>query len=239
MEINILYENSDFLVINKPSGIMVHGDGRTKEKTVVDWFISRYPESKGIGEPARDNKGNPIERSGVIHRLDKETSGALILVKTKEGFESIKSQFKNHQVKKEYHAFLIGELKEDKGVINRPIGRSSSDFRKWSAQRGARGELREAITEYEVIFKKSGVSFVKVFPKTGRTHQIRVHFKAINYPLVADNLYGPSKQNELGFQRTALHAYSIGFNNLDGHGVVVSAPYPEDFIVALDKLQSK
>lgn len=239
MEIKVLYEDSNILVINKPSGIMVHGDGRTKEKTVVDWFISKYPESEGVGEPAKDQKGNYINRSGVVHRLDKETSGALILVKTQEAFENIKSQFQTNSIEKEYHAFVYGSVKLDSGTINRPIGRSSSDFRKWSAQRGARGELREAITDYKVIIRSNKYSFVYAFPKTGRTHQIRVHFKAINYPLVCDGLYAPKVENQLGFKRLALHAYSVSFMDKRGEKMKVIAPYPQDFEMALERLQSK
>jgi len=239
MDIKVLYEDSNILVIDKPSGIMVHGDGRTKEKTIVDWFISNYPKSRGVGELANDQKGNPIDRSGVVHRLDKETSGALILTKTEEAFENIKSQFQTNSIEKEYHAFVYGPVKLDSGTINRPIGRSSQNFRKWSAQRGARGELREAITDYKVIVRSNKYSFVYAFPKTGRTHQIRVHFKAINYPLVCDGLYAPKVPNNLGFKRLALHAYSISFMDKRGEKIRVVAPYPEDFERALEKLQSK
>lgn len=239
MDIEIVYEDRDILAINKPSGLVVHSDGRTKEKTLVDWFVYKYPESKGVGESLIGKDGKEIDRSGVVHRLDRETSGILLLAKTQTGFDNLKSQFQTRNIEKEYHTFVYGRVKLDKGIINRPIGRSGKDFRKKTAQRGSRGQTREAITEYETILRSNNYSFLYVFPKTGRTHQIRVHFKAINYPLVADKLYAGKQENALGFERLALHAYSITFADLRGEKMSAVAPYPEDFELALEKLQSE
>ena len=238
MNPTILYEDNDILAINKPAGLVVHSDGKTNEPNLVDWLLSKYPDIKNVGEPGRNAKGEQVLRSGIVHRLDRDTSGVMLVAKTQEAFESLKSQFQNHEIQKTYHAFLLGELKTDKGTIDRPIGRSSRDFRMWSAQRGARGELREAITDYKVLNRSNGYTFVEVSPKTGRTHQIRVHFKAINYPLVGDPLYAPTKENELGFGRTALHSYQAVFCGVDGENHTVVAPYPEDFSSALALLQS-
>ncbi|MDE1988808.1 MAG: RNA pseudouridine synthase, partial [Patescibacteria group bacterium] len=135
--------------------------------------------------------------------------------------------------------FVYGEMKDDEGIIDRPIGRSKKDFRQWSAQRGARGMMREAITHYKVMARNRGFSFVEAIPKTGRTHQIRVHFKAINHPIVSDSLYAPKKEKALGFERLALHAYSIEFNSLDEKKIKVEAPYPEDFKKALKLMNVK
>ncbi|MFZ2621504.1 MAG: RluA family pseudouridine synthase [Minisyncoccia bacterium] len=238
MEPTILYEDKEVLVINKPSGLVVHSDGKTEEKTLVDWILSKYPEIKDVGEPGSTATGETIPRSGIVHRLDRDTSGVMVVAKTKESFKNLKEQFKNHEIKKNYQAFVFGEMKTEKGKIDRPIGRSSKDFRMWSAQRGARGEMREAVTYYKVITKKLGYSFVEVSPKTGRTHQIRVHFKAINYPLVGDSLYAPDRVNTLGFKRSALHSHDITFTDLGGLSHTVTAPYPEDFSRAVALLQS-
>lgn len=238
MEPTILYEDKDVLAVNKPAGLVVHSDGKTNEPNLVDWILSKYPEIKNVGEPGRNAKGEEVLRSGIVHRLDRDTSGVMLIAKTQESFENLKSQFQNHKIQKIYQAFLIGELKNDNGTIDRPIGRSSRDFRMWSAQRGARGELREAVTDYKVINKKDGYTFVEVSPKTGRTHQIRVHFKAINYPLVGDPLYAPTVENKLGFTRTALHSYEVTFNGLDGQSHTVVASYPTDFAHAVALLQS-
>lgn len=238
MEPTILYEDSDVLAINKPAGLVVHSDGKTDEPNLVDWLLLKYPEMKNVGEPGRNAKGEEVLRSGIVHRLDRDTSGVMLVAKNQESFMNLKSQFQNHEVKKTYQAFLIGELKTDERVIDRPIGRSSKDFRMWSAQRGARGELREAVTEYKVLNRKDGYTLVEVSPKTGRTHQIRVHFKAISYPLVGDPLYAPTTDNKLGFERTALHSYRVTFRGLDGEARTVTAPYPEDFSSAVALLQS-
>lgn len=238
MEPEILYEDKEVLVINKPAGLMVHGDGKTKESTLVDWVLKKYPKIRDVGEPKKGQNGQYILRSGIVHRLDRETSGVMLVAKTQKSFENLKKQFQDHKIKKTYHTFVYGDIKNKKGVIDRPIGRSNKDFRMWSAQRGARGELREAITEYNVINGCKDYSFVEVFPKTGRTHQIRVHFKAINYPLVADSLYAPKRDNALGFKRLALHSYEVSFLGLDGKKRTVNAPYPEDFTRAVKVLQS-
>lgn len=239
MEPTILYENENILAINKPAGLVVHSDGKTKENNLVDWLISKFPEIKNVGEPGRDFSGKEILRSGIVHRLDRETSGVMLVVKNQKSFEFIKKQFQEHKIEKTYHAILNGEMKNDKGRIDRPIGRSSSDFRKWSAQRGARGELREAITDYKVLYKNKGYSLVEVFPKTGRTHQIRVHFKAINHPLVSDSLYASTRENDLGLKRLALHSYKVVFTNLDGEKIEVLCPYPADFAEAVAVLQTE
>lgn len=255
MSIEILYEDNDVLAVNKPAGLVVHGDGKTEEPTLVDWILEKYPETKDVGEPGRNSKGEIIFRPGIVHRLDRETSGVLLIAKTQESFEFLKKQFQNHEVKKVYHAFVYGEMNPiradgrkrpisngtgtDWHTIDRPIGRSTKDFRMWSAQRGARGEMREAVTDYKVLFKSDGYSFVEVYPKTGRTHQIRVHFKAINYPLVCDSLYAPNHQNTLGFERLALHSYQVTFTGLDGLSHTITAPYPDDFKSAIKLLQNQ
>ncbi len=238
MELTILYEDTDCVVVSKPAGLVVHSDGKTNEPTLVDWVLSTYPKTKNVGEPWVDAKGEIIYRPGIVHRLDRETSGAMLVAKTQKGFEHLKKQFQEHEIKKTYHTFVYGEMKTDTGIIDRPIGRSTQNFRMWSAQRGARGEMREAITEYTVSFRGHGYSFVYVFPKTGRTHQIRVHFKAVSYPLVADSLYAPGRTNTLGFHRLALHSYEVTFTNTKGKRVTVQAPYPKDFTTALTILQT-
>lgn len=236
MNIEVLYEDDNIVAINKPAGLVVHSDGKTKEPTLTDWILEKYPDTKDVGEPIVTSNGQTIYRPGIVHRLDRETSGVMLIAKTQEGFEVLKKQFQNHDITKEYKAFVFGEMKNDTGIIDRPIGRSSQDFRRWSAQRGARGQMREAITEYKVIDRKDGYSFVSAFPKTGRTHQIRVHFKAINHPLIADGLYTPNRENALGFVRLALHSYSVTFTDLEGEKHQVFAKYPEDFEKAISIL---
>jgi 23S rRNA pseudouridine1911/1915/1917 synthase len=228
-KIKILYEDEDILAIDKPSGILVHPDGRkdpsTKlraSKTIFDLFLKKYPKLE------------------IVHRLDKETSGVLLLAKNQKAHEFLKSQFVNREVKKTYNAIVSGWVKNDHGIINKPIGRSPSDFRRRLAGRGARGELREAITEYKVLKKFTSprpspyqgegekFTFLEVKPKTGRTHQIRVHMKFLNYPIMCDSLYNPKGFCPTKLGRLALHAKSIEFKNLKGETIKVESPLPKD-----------
>ncbi len=238
MEPAILYEDKDIVAINKPSGLVVHSDGKTDEPNLVEWLLRKYPEMKDVGEPGKDSHGKEILRSGIVHRLDRGTSGVMLAARTQKAFEHLKKQFQAHEIIKKYEAFIFGEMKLDGGTIDRPIGRSPSDFRRWSAQRGARGEMREAVTEYEVVLRGGGYSLIQAMPKTGRTHQIRVHLKAIDHPLVGDSLYAPGKANTLGFARQALHSSEVTFKDIKGEPHTVTAPEPEDFISAKAVLQT-
>lgn len=233
----IIYEDDDYIIFNKPSGVVVHSDGRMKEKTLVDWLIKNRPKIKDVGEPLTLSSGEKILRPGIVHRLDKETSGALVVAKNEKAFADLKQKFQNREVEKKYHAFVCGHLKEDTGTISRPIGRSKNDFRKWSAQRGARGEMREAITNYRVLVRGDEADFIEAEPKTGRTHQIRVHFKAIHHPIVADSLYAPKQPRLFGFERLALHSVSISFVGIDGKKIFAVASYPADFEKAVNLIR--
>jgi len=242
MEIPILFENEEVMVINKPAGLIVHSDGKTKKETLTDWILKERPEIAGIGEPMKTAEGE-IDRPGIVHRLDEDTTGALIIAKTAESFENLKAQFQDRSTEKEYHAFVWGHFKEHAGIVDAPIGRSSGDFRRWQAGRGTRGELRDAVTKWQAIQQfvdenEQQFSFMYLFPKTGRTHQLRVHMKYLQRPIVADSLYGASKPVALGFERLALHARKISFFSLAGEQITVEAPYPQDFEQALAKYVS-
>jgi len=232
----IIHENQNYLVINKPAGLMVHSDGRSTEKTLCDFLLEQYPEIAGVGEPITLTDGGIIVRPGIVHRLDKDTSGVMLVARTKIGFDYLKEQFQNRTVTKKYNAFLYGNIKEDLGVIDSPIGRSRADFRQWTAGKSARGEMRDAVTEFRVLARSTdkSVTLVEASPKTGRTHQIRVHFKSIYHPVVADALYAPGREKILGFERLALHARSVSFSDLSGALVNYEADYPADFAHALE-----
>ncbi len=238
MKPTIIFEDDDVLVINKPSGLVVHGDGRTKEATLADWVLETYPAMRDVGETGRAQDGEVILRPGIVHRLDRETSGVMILAKTQAAFEFLKVQFKERTAEKTYRAFVYGQPKEDEGEIDRPIGKSASDFRKYSAQRGARGVLRKAHTLWKVLvrFEEDGekYTYMELSPKTGRTHQLRVHLKAINLPIVCDELYAPKHECALGFARTALHAHTLTLTLPSGKLTTFEAPLPDDFMHAID-----
>ena len=243
MDIQILFENDDVVVVNKPDGLMVHGDGRNKEASVADWFLEHYPASKGVGETQLSQQGEALERSGIVHRLDKETSGVMILAKTQEAFEHLKEQFHERQAHKEYRAFVYGPVRERWGTIEKKIGRSAKDFRLRSAQHGARGNLRDAVTEWECIgsgrYNDEHFSYLKLKPKTGRTHQLRVHLQAIGRPIVGDVQYARSemeRSNNLDFQRMALHAHMLEIQLPDGEEGRFIAPLPQVFEDAAEKI---
>lgn len=232
------------MVINKPAGLMVHPDGRAEGPFLTDWIIEHYPSTKNVGEGMRGQKGEELDRSGIVHRLDRETSGAMIIAKNQDAHSFLKKQFQDRLVHKKYLVFVWGEVKEEFGTINRPIGRSGRDFRKYSAQRGARGEMKDAETYWTKISNVEtmidGVNqkftLLEAEPRTGRTHQIRVHFNAVNHPVVSDLLYAPKKPLVLGFDRIALHSVYIKFFTIQGNEVEVKAPLPDDFKNAIKSL---
>jgi len=254
MKIKILFEDKNVLVIDKPSGVMVHSDGKAKVKTIVDWILLNYPGLKNIGEPfiieREGGKKEKIPRPGIVHRLDKETSGVLLIAKNQKTFLFLKEQFQTHKIKKVYRAFVYGYVSDPKaslatgkrGVINVPIGRSQKDIRAYTAGRGAREPLKEAITEYIILNKFTDIknedkkkevehqyTYIEAYPKTGRTHQIRVHMRYINHPVVSDPIYRGAKDMSLGMNRLALHALLLTFALPSGELKTVEAPPPADF----------
>ncbi len=237
MEFPILYEDDQIVAIYKPSGVMTHPDGRADAsiQTVSDWFAAQYPASADVGETQRLPDGTELKRPGIVHRLDRETSGVLVLAKTPEAHTFLKEAFQNREVHKTYLAFTYGVPKERRGAIEFSIGRSRKDFRLRSAQPKAKGTLREALTRYEVISDIGTHSLIKAMPETGRTHQIRVHLKAIHHPVVCDPLYAPKHPCDLGFNRLGLHAYSLDLPLQSGERITVTAPIPDDLKAALVK----
>ncbi len=240
----IIYEDEGIVVINKPYGLLVHEDWTSGTTgTVVEWFLDRVPDARGVGEVSVKPDGTPLERSGVVHRLDRETSGVMVLAKTKETHELLKAQFHDRTVKKEYRAFVYGRLHDKWGTINRPIGRNPRDFKKRSAEHGAKGTLREAVTHFERIgvgeYEDEAFSYVKLLPKTGRTHQLRVHLRAISRPIVGDVLYGEpyiNTSHNLGLTRLALHAHVLEIDVPGGARERFIAPVPEEFERAAERI---
>lgn len=234
MEFPIIYEDDDIVVINKPIGLRAHPDGHNVEETVSDWFAERYPHALDVGEPGLLPNGGTVARPGIVHRLDRDTSGAMVLAKTQEAHAFLKNAFQEREVHKTYLAFVYGTFKEEKkGVIEFAIGRSRKDFRLRSAQPKAKGRMREALTKWEVIGENATHTLLKAEPLTGRTHQIRVHLKAIHHPIVCDALYAPKQKCDLGFKRLGLHAHTLELPLLAGGTKVFTASVPDDLKAAL------
>lgn len=242
MDIPIIYEDEDIVVINKPAGLIVHFDGRNEESSVVDWILEKYPELVGVGEDWKSPHDEIVPRPGIVHRLDRTTSGVMIIVKSQDVHAFIKQQFQSRTIDKQYVALVYGHPKEDSGIIDMEIGRTKKKPRKWTAQPGKGGTLRSAVTEWEVLDRVvdadtgEPIAYIKASPKTGRTHQIRVHLKAIHHPIVCDHIYAPKRPCLFGFERPVLHAMSIALNLPSGARKIFKAPLPEDFVNALSKL---
>ena len=232
LNIPIIYEDNDILVLNKAPGILVHG-----ENSIVDWLVKKYPNIKSVGE-------DPT-RPGIVHRLDKDTSGILLIAKNQKTFEYLKEQFQQRKIKKKYIALVYGKLKTESGLIDLAIGKSKKDFRKKTTQK-AIGKIREAVTEYKVLKRFNNFTLVEAYPKTGRTHQIRVHLKAIGHPVVCDKLYGRKKEVcPLDLSRHFLHASSLEFNlpasltqgGPSGARIKLEADLPRDLQATLTELE--
>ena len=225
MPLNILHEDEVLLVLNKPAGLVVHPAAGHEEHTLVNALLHHCEgELSGIGG---------VARPGIVHRLDKDTSGCLVVAKNDEAHLALSSQFASRKVKKIYHAIVCGEMPRDKGEINAAIARHPS-HRKRMAVSDDSG--REARTGYQVLERMKATTLVEVALHTGRTHQIRVHFQFLGFPLAGDLTYG-QRQNRrleelLGFAapRVMLHAFQLGFiHPRTGERVHFEAPPPSDF----------
>ena len=242
MEPTIIFEDSDFLVIEKPAGFIVNkADTSVGQKTIQEWADKylKLSENSPI-----DTNGDFFKRSGIVHRLDKETSGLLLLAKSKGAFEELQRQFKQGEVEKEYIALAHGTVKPEEGEINVPIGRLP-----WNRMRfGIIPQGRESRTLYKVLSnhklkqqsRVDAFSLVEVYPKSGRTHQIRVHFQYIGNPLFADALYAGRKtikRDRKILSRHFLHAGKILFNHpTSGIRLKFESPLPQDLKDLISKL---
>lgn len=224
--LEIVYEDEDVLVINKPKGLVVHPAAGHWDDTLVNALMyHRGDRLSGI---------NGELRPGIVHRIDKDTSGLLIVAKNDLAHTVLASQLKGHTLARTYEAIVVGNLKEDTGTIDAPIGRHPTDRKKMtvSARNG-----REAVTHYEVIARYKGYTHVRCKLETGRTHQIRVHLAYLGHPILGDTVYG-RKKPELGQDTQCLHAGALCFQHpRTGQPVLVVAPRPAYFEAALAKLQ--
>ena len=232
----IIFDSKDLLVLDKPAGLIVHSDGRTKETSVAAWLLARYPELTEVGEPWVSPQGERVLTAGIVHRLDRTTSGVILVAKSNEMYAYLKRQFKERKVEKTYLAYVYGHTLANEGAIVAEIARSSEPPKQWYAKPTTKNDRRAAITEWTLIKKfphpqtSEPVSLLELRPMTGRTHQIRVHLASIDHPIVADHLYAPERPKLLGFERPALHAASISITLPNGERRTFQASLPNDFI---------
>ena len=237
MEIIKIYEDENLLVINKPYGLIVHPKNATDtQESVVSWLVSEYPDIADVGEPFIAS-GAESPRAGVVHRLDKDTSGLLVVAKNNDSFYYLKSLFQNRKIQKHYYALVYGRPKEGHGIIDAPLGRVGL---KRTIQKDNEKliDAKPAVTEYSIAQGYEKYSLLSVSPKTGRTHQIRVHLQSIGCPITGDPVYAPKGwQKPEGLNRLFLHAYKLEFTTQDGKSLVLEAELPEDLQKVLSMLK--
>ena len=228
MELDIVYEDEDVLVINKPKGLVVHPAAGHQEDTLVNGLLYAKGDSlSGI---------NGILRPGIVHRIDKDTSGLLAIAKNDLSHTVLASQLKDHTMARTYEAIVCGSFKEDSGTVDASIGRHPSDRKKMCVT--ARNS-KHAVTHWEVVDRYPGYTHIRCKLETGRTHQIRVHMAHIGHPILGDTVYG-HKKPELGQDSQVLHAGILCFAHpRDGHPVIVAADLPEYFKEVLEKLKKR
>ena len=226
MALDILYEDDDVLVLNKPKGLVVHPAAGHQDDTLVNGLLYAMGDSlSGI---------NGELRPGIVHRIDKDTSGLLAVAKNDLAHAVLASQLKDHSMARTYEAIVCGGFREDSGTVDAPIGRHPSDRKKMCVtQRNS----KNAVTHWEVVRRYRGYTHVRCNLETGRTHQIRVHMAHIGHPILGDTVYG-HKKPELGQDSQCLHAGILCFRHpRDGRPVIVHAPLPEYFQQVLEKLE--
>ena len=222
--LDIVYEDDDMIVVNKPQGMVVHPAPGHPDHTLVNALLYHSPLSTING----------TFRPGIVHRIDKDTSGLLMVAKNDLAHQSLAEQLRNKTNKREYLALVYGQIKEDEGTIDAPLGRNPQDRKKQAVVKGG----RHAVTHFKVIKRYDNFTLVKCILETGRTHQIRVHMKYIGHPLVGDPLYGPRKV--IGKNGQFLHAALLGFKHpRTGKEMIFEAPLPENFQKMLDKLDKQ
>ena len=226
MKLDIVYEDDDVIVINKPKGLVVHPAAGHQDDTLVNGLLF------ALGDRLSGINGEL--RPGIVHRIDKDTSGLLAVAKNDYAHTMLASQLKDHTMARTYEAIVCGDLKEDSGTVNAPIGRHPSDRKKMCV---TERNSKEAVTHWEVIARYRGYTHIRCKLETGRTHQIRVHMAYIGHPILGDTVYG-RKKPELGQDSQCLHAGALCFQHpRDGRPVLVFADLPQYFQDVLTKLQ--
>lgn len=226
--LDILFEDSDILIVNKPKGMVVHPAPGHYSGTLVNAVMYH----------CRDNLSgiNGIARPGIVHRIDMDTTGSLLICKNDAAHQSLAEQLKEHRITRKYHAIVHGNLKEDDGTVNAPIGRHPTDRKKMST-RAPHG--RSAVTHYKVLERFGDYTYIECELETGRTHQIRVHMASIGHPIVGDAVYGPAKC-PFKLQGQTLHAKVLGIiHPVTGEYMEFDAPLPEYYLQLLNKLRHR
>lgn len=226
IKLEIIFQNENIIVVNKPAGMQVHPDSNEKNNTLANALIAKFPEIESVGE-------DPM-RPGIIHRLDKDTSGIMVIARNQKTFEELKNKFKNREIEKKYWAIVYGRVEKNDGIIDKPLARATTYRKQVVAGKKTQTKIREAVTYYKVLKNWDSSSLLEVAPKTGRTHQIRVHLTSVGHPIVGDKVYKAKNIKLLETARQMLHAKSIKFSLFE-EDFSFEAPIPEDFNQFLTK----
>ena len=222
----VLYEDEDFIFVNKPKGLVVHPAPGHYDDTLVNGLLYYAKDSlSGI---------NGVLRPGIVHRIDKDTTGVIVVCKNDEAHKYMAGLLEEHNIKRSYRAIVYGCINENEGTINAPIGRHPIDRKKMAV--GVKN-AKPAITHYKVLERFQGYTYIECVLETGRTHQIRVHMASIHHPLLGDEVYAKNAKNKR-FEGQTLHAYTLGFKHFrTGEQLCITAPLPEYFIKTLEHLE--
>lgn len=230
-KLDVIKKTKDYLIINKPAGLLVHEAPGFDETTLVDLLIKKFPRIKKVGD-------DPL-RPGIVHRLDREVSGLMVVARNLDMFEYLKKQFKSRETKKEYLALVYGAPQKPDGSINFNIDRSETVDYKMAAVPTHENRGRKATTEFELLKKINNYSLLKLTPHTGRTHQIRVHLNAYGLPIVGDLVYHPKKlKTKIKMNRIFLHAQKLGFTDRQGKWLEFEAKLPVELDEILKNLKN-
>jgi 23S rRNA pseudouridine1911/1915/1917 synthase len=224
MIIPVIFEDKNIIVINKPSGVVVHPFDFSHEETVLDFLMMHCPDIFKIKNEIKLQDGRTINLGGIVHKLDRDTSGVMVIAKTKEFLDNLKNQFSNQTISKTYLAKVEGSVDKNSFIIDAPLGRNKKDYKQVVNPLNPRGELREAVTHVEVLERSENFTLVKLNPKTGRTHQLRAHMLYIGHPIIGDNAYG----SNVNSKRILLHANLLKFK-VDEKDFEFEAPIPNNF----------
>ena len=223
--LDILYQDADVVIVNKPCGMVVHPAAGNEDGTLVNALLYHVHDLSGIGGEMRP---------GIVHRLDKDTSGLILIAKNDRAHAALSEQFKARTMEKHYRAVAFGNFPEGSGLIDAPIARHPVDRKKMAIV----PEGKPSQTEWKVMERLKGATYLDVHLLTGRTHQIRVHMHSIGHPLLGDKIYAPNIRMSVHIPRLMLHAYSLAFTHpTTGERMTLCAPLPEKFEITLDKLR--
>lgn len=226
MDLKIIYEDKDLIVVNKKADLVVHPVPGNWNNTLVNGLLAYTEELSGI---------NGIKRPGIVHRLDKDTSGAIVVAKNDQSHRKLVQQFKNRETKKIYHAIVKGNLSHEKGVVDAPIGRNPKERKKMAV---TKENSKKAVSEFKVLESYPAHTYLELKLLTGRTHQIRVHMSYLGHPILGDDKYGKRRSKDYGVKRQMLHAYILGFKHpISEKWMEFKADLPEDFIATLEKIK--